>query len=154
MRLRSQEILVLRLRARAKSRKLVRNLTVALGFLCCIETASWYGPFPPEPAPSLCRLHDDVAEEWRRTASENAQAALCDIRISIGDYPTAKELATISRPVLCTCGSRSAPKMVRVTRKLARVIPTGVFRQIDAAGHAATFDAPSNFVRVVREVVA
>jgi hypothetical protein len=55
--------------------------------------------------------------------------------------------------VVCTCGSRSALTMVRVTRKLVEAIPTGAFRQIDAAGHAAPFDAPSNFADVVREAM-
>ena len=60
----------------------------------------------------------------------------------------------LSRPVMCTCGTRSAMTMVRVTRKLADTFPTGVFRQIEAAGHAAPFDAPSEFVRVVQDVIA
>jgi pimeloyl-ACP methyl ester carboxylesterase len=44
--------------------------------------------------------------------------------------------------------------MVRVTRKLAGVIPTGEFRQIDGAGHAAPFDAPTNFAEVIVEATS
>jgi pimeloyl-ACP methyl ester carboxylesterase len=97
---------------------------------------------------------DRFPDEWRQAVSDNAQAALADIRIAIGSYPSAKELSGVSSSVVCSCGSRSAPTMVRVTRKLARVIPTGVFRQIDAAGHAAPFDAPANFARVITDAIA
>jgi pimeloyl-ACP methyl ester carboxylesterase len=83
--------------------------------------------------------------------SENARAALTDIRIAIGGYPSAKELAAVGTPVLCTCGSRSARTMLRVTKKLADVIPTGSFREIEAAGHAAPFDAPAAFANVIEE---
>jgi pimeloyl-ACP methyl ester carboxylesterase len=44
--------------------------------------------------------------------------------------------------------------MVRVTRKLAGVIPTGVFRQIDAAGHGAPFDAPGAFAKLITGSIA
>jgi pimeloyl-ACP methyl ester carboxylesterase len=97
---------------------------------------------------------DRFPEEWRRAVSENAKAALADIRIAIGNYPTGKELATVSRPVRCTCGSLSASKMVRVTRKLADRIPTGTFAQIEGAGHAAPFDAPSNFAKTILDALA
>jgi pimeloyl-ACP methyl ester carboxylesterase len=83
----------------------------------------------------------------------NAEAALADIRIAIGGYPTANDLAGVSRTVVCTCGSRSATTMVRVTRKLAETLPTGRLRQIDAAGHAAPFDAPKGFATVVQEAM-
>lgn len=94
---------------------------------------------------------DRFPEEWRRTAAENAQPALIDIRAAIGGYPTARDLSEVIRPVVCTCGGRSAVTMVRVTRKLAGSIPNGTFRQIDAAGHAAPFDAPADFAEVIRE---
>jgi pimeloyl-ACP methyl ester carboxylesterase len=94
---------------------------------------------------------DRFPAEWRQTVSENARAALTDIRIAIGGYPSAKELAAVGTPVLCTCGSRSARPMLRVTKKLADVIPTGSFREIEAAGHAAPFDAPAAFANVIEE---
>ena len=94
---------------------------------------------------------DRFPDEWRQVVKDNARASLSDIRIAIGDYPTAEQLAGVRRPVLCTCGSRSAKKMVRVTHKLARTIPTATFRQIEGAGHAAPVDAPSNFAGVVLE---
>lgn len=97
---------------------------------------------------------DRFPEEWRQAVADNARAALADIRIAIGGYPTSKELATVRSPVTCTCGSRSATTMVRVTRKLAAVVPTARFHQIEAAGHAAPFDAPSNFAKVITEAIA
>ena len=93
-------------------------------------------------------------DTWRQVAGENAQAGLSDIRIAIGNYPTADQLASVTRPVLCTCGSRSPSKMVRVTRKLAKTVPTGSFLQIEGAGHAAPFDAPDNFAAVVHQAMA
>jgi pimeloyl-ACP methyl ester carboxylesterase len=96
---------------------------------------------------------DRFPEEWRQTVSDNAEAALNDIRIAIGGYPTTNELASVNSPVVCSCGSRSASTMVRVTRKLAGVIPTATFYRIEGAGHAASFDAPTNFAKLIIEVV-
>lgn len=97
---------------------------------------------------------DQFPDEWQRIVSENAQASLDDIRIAIGNYPTAKEMATVGSLVVCTCGERSAKTMVTVTRSLARTIPNAAFRQIKGAGHAAAFDAPANFASIVAEVIA
>lgn len=94
---------------------------------------------------------DAFPEEWRRAAEENAQAALADFRIAVGGYPSTQELATITRPVLCTYGARSNKPLVRVARSLARVIPTAQVSEIEGAAHAAAFDAPANFVRVIAE---
>lgn len=85
---------------------------------------------------------DAFPEEWRQTVSENAQAALTDIRIAISGYPSRKELAEITTPVVCSHGARSARTMVRVTRALARAIPSANVRDIEGAGHAPAFDAP------------
>lgn len=97
---------------------------------------------------------DRFPEEWRRTASDNARPALADIRIAIGAYPKATDLARVTRPVLCTCGSRSATTIVQVTHALAKAIPTASFRQIEGAGHAAPFDAPAAFGNAVRDAIA
>lgn len=94
---------------------------------------------------------DAFPEEWRRAAAENAQAALADFRIALGGYPATKELATITRPVLCTYGARSNKPLVRVARSLARLIPTAQLREIRGAAHAAAFDAPDNFAQIVTE---
>jgi hypothetical protein len=45
---------------------------------------------------------DAFPEAWRRTARDNAKAALADIRMGIGGYPPAAQLATINRPVVVT----------------------------------------------------
>lgn len=94
---------------------------------------------------------DEFPEEWRHAAAENAPAALADFRIAVGGYPAAKELATITRPVLCTYGERSNKPLVRVARSLARVIPAAQLREIQGAAHAAAFDAPANFARIIAE---
>ncbi len=92
---------------------------------------------------------DAFPEDWRRIARENARPSLADIGIAIGNYPTAKELATMTVPILCTHGARSKDTMVRITHSLARAIPTASVREIAGAGHAAAFDAPANFVQVI-----
>jgi pimeloyl-ACP methyl ester carboxylesterase len=92
---------------------------------------------------------DAFPEEWRRVAEANAQVSLVDIRLAVGNYPTAKELASLGAPVACTYGSRSARSMVRITRSLAGAIPTAELLAIPGAGHAAAFDAPAEFVRVI-----
>jgi pimeloyl-ACP methyl ester carboxylesterase len=96
---------------------------------------------------------DAFPEEWRQTVSENAKAVLTDIRIAIAGYPTAKELAAITRPVTCTYGARSRKPLIRVARSLVAAIPTAKLREIPGAGHAAAFDAPANFAHVIRESV-
>jgi pimeloyl-ACP methyl ester carboxylesterase len=92
---------------------------------------------------------DAFPAEWRRVARENARAALADFRNSIVAYPPAQDLATITVPVVCSYGSRSRKSMVGLVRSLAAAIPTATTRQIDGAGHAAPFDATTNFVRLI-----
>ncbi len=92
---------------------------------------------------------DAFPEEWRQAAKANAQAALADFRIAAGGYPSAKELARMQTPVLCTYGARSNKPLVRVARSLARAIPTAKLAEIEGTAHAAAFDAPANFVRVI-----
>jgi pimeloyl-ACP methyl ester carboxylesterase len=92
---------------------------------------------------------DAFPAEWRQVARENARAALADFRNSIVAYPSAADLATITVPVVCSYGSRSRKSMVGLVRSLAAAIPTATTRQIDGAGHAAPFDATTNFVRLI-----
>lgn len=92
---------------------------------------------------------DSFPDEWQQTVSENSKAAVTDIRIAISGYPAPKELADIKRPVVCSHGARSPNTMVKVTRALARAVPTSVVTEIEGAGHAPAFDAPDNFVRVI-----
>lgn len=92
-------------------------------------------------------------EDWRRAGRENASAALADFRNSIGVYPSAKELATVEVPVVCTYGARSPDQMARLVRLLAAAIPAAKAQRIDGAGHAAAFDAPENFVQVIADAV-
>ena len=97
---------------------------------------------------------DAFPEEWRQAGRENARAALVDFRNSIGTYPSAADLATVKVPVVCSYGARSPDSMVRLVRLLAAAIPTARTRQIEGAGHAAPFDATSNFVQVVADTIA
>lgn len=92
---------------------------------------------------------DAFPEELRRVGRDNAKAALADFRNSIADYHSARDLATVEIPIVCTYGARSPASMIRLVRSLAAAIPTGTARQIDGAGHAAPFDATAGFVQVV-----
>ena len=96
---------------------------------------------------------DRFPEEWRRVGRENARAALVDFRNSIGTYPSAAKLATIDVPVVCSCGTRSPKAMVRLVSSLAAAIPTARTCRIEGAGHAAPFDATTNFVQVVADAI-
>jgi pimeloyl-ACP methyl ester carboxylesterase len=119
---------------------------------------------------SLCRRYSDAAEvllrsaysypdgssawdafpeEWRQAGRDNARAALADFRNSIGIYPSARDLATVRVPVVCSYGERSPESMVRLVRALAAAIPGAMTERIDGAGHAAPFDATTNFVRLI-----
>jgi pimeloyl-ACP methyl ester carboxylesterase len=97
---------------------------------------------------------DGFPEQWRNAARENARPALADFLNSIRSYPSAAELASIEVPVLCTCGTRSPDAMFRLVRLLAAAIPGSRLQRIEGAGHAAPFDAPANFVRVIAEAIS
>lgn len=94
---------------------------------------------------------DAFPQAWRHTARDNAKAALADIRMGIGGYPPAAQLAAITRPVVITCGTRSRDTLRRVARSLAAAIPGARMQEIEGAGHAAAFDAPASFARVIAE---
>jgi pimeloyl-ACP methyl ester carboxylesterase len=96
---------------------------------------------------------DAFPEEWRRTGRENATPALADFRNSITDYPSPTDLATVEIPVVCSYGARSPNSMVRLVRSLAAAIPTARTHQIEGAGHAAPFDAPTNFVQLIADTI-
>jgi pimeloyl-ACP methyl ester carboxylesterase len=96
---------------------------------------------------------DAFPEEWRQAGRENATAALADFRNSIGVYPSATDLATVEVPVVCTYGARSPESMLRLVRSLTAAISTATLRRIDGAGHAAPFDATTNFVQVIADSI-
>jgi pimeloyl-ACP methyl ester carboxylesterase len=96
---------------------------------------------------------DAFPAEWRQIARENARAALADFRNSIVAYPSAADLATITIPVVCSYGSQSPKSMVALVRSLASAIPTATTRQIAGAGHAAPFDATTNFVQLIADSI-
>lgn len=92
---------------------------------------------------------DAFPDEWRQVARENARATMQDFRNSIGTYPSAPDLATVKVPVVCSYGARSPSNMARLIRALAAAIPTASTHVLEGSGHAAPFDAPSNFVHLV-----
>ena len=94
---------------------------------------------------------DAFPEEWRLAGRENARAALADFRNSIGIYPSARDLAAVDVPVVCSYGARSPDGMCRLVRSLASAIPTARAQRIDGAGHAAPFDATTAFVQLVAD---
>ena len=96
---------------------------------------------------------DEFPEEWRRVARENARATLADFRNSIGVYPSRRDLAAVSVPVVCSYGARSPDSMARLVRALAGAIPTAETRRVEGAGHAAPFDAPAEFVQLVADAL-
>ena len=97
---------------------------------------------------------DAFPEEWRQAGRDNARAALVDFRNSIGIYPSARDLATVEVPVVCSHGTRSPDSMVRLVRLLAAAIPNARTERIAGAGHAAPFDATANFVRLIADTQA
>jgi pimeloyl-ACP methyl ester carboxylesterase len=97
---------------------------------------------------------DDFPEEWRRAGRENAVAALADFRNSISEYPSRGDLATIEAPVICSYGARSPAGMLGLVRLLAAAIPTARTHEVQGGGHAAPFDAPAGFVRLIAGAIA
>ena len=97
---------------------------------------------------------DAFPDEWRTAGRENGKATLWDFLITIGNHPSATELATIHAPVVCSYGSRSPDFLVRCSRSLADAVPTARMHRIEGAAHAAPFDAPTNFVGLIAETIA
>ena len=97
---------------------------------------------------------DAFPQEWRRIGRENAKRALADFRNSIVTYPSGRDLATIRVPVVCSYGARSPDSMARLVRSLAFAIPNARTCRIEGAGHAAPFDAPSKFVKLITDAIA
>jgi pimeloyl-ACP methyl ester carboxylesterase len=96
---------------------------------------------------------DAFPEEWRRAGRENAKATLWDFLTTIGNHPTAKDLATINVPVVCSYGARSPDFMVRCTGSFAAAIPRARVHRIEGAAHAAPFDATDNFVQLISDTM-
>jgi pimeloyl-ACP methyl ester carboxylesterase len=96
---------------------------------------------------------DSFPEEWQQAGRENAKPALWDFIITIGNHPSATDLATVKVPVVCSYGARSPEFMVRCTRSLAAAIPTARTHRIEGAGHAAHFDATTNFVQLIADTI-
>ena len=79
---------------------------------------------------------------------------LADFRNSIGSYPSATDLATVEVPIVCSYGARSPESMFRLVRSLAAAISTVRPHQVEGAGHAAAFDATTNFVQLIADAIA
>jgi pimeloyl-ACP methyl ester carboxylesterase len=133
-----------------------------LGILARTQWLAWRGRYP-DAAETLLRwvysyrdggsAWDSFPEQWRQTARENGRSVVADLKGSMGSYPRAQDLATITAPVVCTYGSRSRSYMRPLTRSLARVIPTASVREIDGSAHAVPFDAPGTFAQVINEAI-
>lgn len=96
---------------------------------------------------------DAFPAAWRQIAKENAGSTLADFLNSIAAVPSARDLATINVPVTCSYGSRSAENIVTLVRRLAAAIPTATIHEIEGAGHAAPFDATTNFVALIAAAI-
>jgi pimeloyl-ACP methyl ester carboxylesterase len=133
-----------------------------LGTLARMQWLAWRGRYP-DAAETLLRwvysyrdggsAWDAFPEQWRQTARENGRSVIADLKCSMGGYPRAQGLATITAPVACTYGSRSRRYMRPLTRSLAKAIPTATVREIDGTAHAVPFDAPRNFAQVIVEAI-
>jgi len=96
---------------------------------------------------------DAFPEAWRQTARDNGRSVVADLKSSMGSYPRAQDLATITAPVVCTYGSRSRSYMRPLTRSLAQAIPAATVREIDGTAHAVPFDSPGSFAQVITETI-
>jgi pimeloyl-ACP methyl ester carboxylesterase len=97
---------------------------------------------------------DAFPDEWRRAGRASGWAALADFWNSIGDYPSAADLATVRAPVVCSYGARSPASMAGFARALAAAIPGARTHRIEGAGHAAPFDAAASFVELIAETIS
>src|SRR5215510_5941111 len=133
-----------------------------LGTLARMQWLAWRGRYG-EAAETLLRwvysyrdggsTWDAFPEQWRQTARENGRSVVADLKSSMGGYPRARDLATITAPVVCTYGSRSRSYMRPLPRSLAHAIPTASVREIGGTAHAVPFDAPGTFAQVIAEAM-
>jgi pimeloyl-ACP methyl ester carboxylesterase len=133
-----------------------------LGALARTQWLAWRGRYA-DAAEALLRYvysyrdggsaWDAFPEQWRQTARENGRSVVADLKSTMGGYPRAQDLATITAPVVCTYGSRSRGYMRSITRSLAQAIPAATVREIDGTAHAVPFDAPDNFAQVITETI-
>src|SRR5215471_13921540 len=133
-----------------------------LGALARMQWLAWRGRYP-EAAGTLLRwvysyrdggtAWDAFPEAWRRTARDNGRSVVADLKSSMGGYPRARDLATITAVVVCTYGSRSRGYMRPLTRSLAHAIPTATVREIGGTAHAVPFDAPGAFAQVITDAM-
>jgi pimeloyl-ACP methyl ester carboxylesterase len=133
-----------------------------LATLARMQWLAWRGRYP-DAAETLLRwvysyrdggsAWDAFPEQWRQTARGNGKPVVADLKSSMGSYPRAQDLATITAPVVCTYGSRSRSYMRPLTRSLARAIPTATVREIDGTAHAVPFDAPGTFAQIITEAM-
>jgi pimeloyl-ACP methyl ester carboxylesterase len=94
---------------------------------------------------------DDYLEEWRRGMRSNAAALFADLAAGDGSHIPRDQLQTIRCPVTLVVGELSPSWFHRTARALRRDLPEHRFEVIQGAGHALTFDKPSEFVRVARD---
>jgi pimeloyl-ACP methyl ester carboxylesterase len=133
-----------------------------LATLAKMQWLAWRGRYP-DAAETLLRwvysyhgggsTWDAFPEAWRQTARDNGRSVVADLKSSMGSYPHAPDLATITAPVVCTYGSRSRSYMRPLTRALAHAIPTATVREIGGTAHAVPFDAPGSFAQVIAEAM-
>jgi pimeloyl-ACP methyl ester carboxylesterase len=135
----------------------------ALGTLARMQWLAWRGRYDEATEVLLRQVYayrdggsawDAFPDEWRRVARENGRSVVADLWATLGSYPRHSDLAKMTRPVVCTYGSRSASFMRAITRALAESIPTATVRQIEGAAHAVPFDAPGTFARVIADAAA
>jgi len=133
-----------------------------LGTLARMQWLAWRGRYP-DAAETLLRwvysyrdgssAWDAFPEAWRQTGRDNGKSVVADLKSSMGSYPRAHDLATITAPVVCTYGSRSRSYMRPLTRSLARAIPTASVREIGGTAHAVPFDTPGSFAQIIAEAM-
>ena len=143
-------------------RALLHPNASALGALGRMQWLAWRSRYAEAADVLLRRVYgyreggstwDAFPEEWRRVARENGRSVVADLRNSLGSYPSAKDLATISSPVVCTYGSRSGNYMRATMRSLAGAIPASRLIEITGAAHAVPFDAPVAFAGIIAEAI-
>lgn len=135
----------------------------ALGTLARMQWLAWRGRYDEATEVLLRQVYayrdggsawDAFPDEWRQVARENGRSVVADLWATLGSYPSHSDLTKMTRPVVCSYGSRSASFMGAITRALAQSIPTATVSQIEGAAHAVPFDAPDAFAQVIADAAA
>jgi pimeloyl-ACP methyl ester carboxylesterase len=95
------------------------------------------------------RSYDLLPADARAELLRNGKGTMIELDAGTGDELTDDSLRGIKQPVMILKGACSQPIFLKVTDRLAALLPQAQVRVIPAAGHMMQFDQPAEFEAAV-----